>query len=59
MGYQIHELKTGSGCLKSIYTIDQREAKGSKKWDKTLANESGKESQGEEKENLGEYKQAD
>lgn len=59
MGHRIQELKTCGNCFKSIDTIDQGETKGSKKWDKTLVNESGKKSQGEEKEKLGEDKQAD
>lgn len=56
MGHRIHELKASGRCLESIDAINQGKTKGSKKWDKTLVNESGKESQGEEKENLGEDK---
>ena len=59
LGSWIDQSKTSSGCLKSIDAINQGDTKGSKKWDKTLVNESGKKSQGEEKEKLGEDKQAD
>lgn len=59
MGHRIHELKASGRCLESIDTINQGETKGSKKWDKTFFYKLGKESQGEEKENLGEDKQAD
>lgn len=59
MGHRIHELKTCGNCFKIIDAINQGETKGSKKWDKTLVNESGKKAQDEEKEKLGEDKQAD
>ena len=58
MGHRIHELKASGRCLESIGTINQGEAKSCKKWDKAFFDELGKESQGEEKENLGEDKQA-
>ena len=42
MGHRIHELKASGRCLESIDAINQGKTKGSKKWDKTLVNESGK-----------------
>ena len=59
MGHRIHELKASGSCLESIGAVNQGEAKSCKEWDKTFLDKLGKESQGEEKENLGEDKQAD